>query len=77
MNKMADTNDYMNIYLTNFFTTLGQLSAVVVSTSVVVPMWNFYNMGYSSAWLSVKEKILTGWDYMWYHDFANDSTDNE
>lgn len=62
------STDYMDLYLTQFFTTLGQLSAVVASTTVVVPMWNFYNMSHSSMWLSLKEKILTNWDYLWYEE---------
>lgn len=72
----SSTTDYTNIYLTQFFTTLGQVSAVVVSTSVVVPMWNFYNMSHSAMWLYVKETILTNWDYMWYSENCVDE-DNE
>lgn len=64
------SSNYQDIYLTQFFTTLGQLSAVLVSSSVAVPMWKYYNLGYSSLWLKVKEKMLTTWDYIWYNDFA-------
>ena len=34
---------YFNIYMHNFFTTLGQLSAVIVSSSVVLPVYSYYS----------------------------------
>lgn len=34
---------YFNVYMNNFFTTLGQLSAVIVSSSVVLPMYSYYS----------------------------------
>jgi hypothetical protein len=36
--------DYLNIYYTHFFTTLGQLSAGLVSSMVVIPMYQFYSI---------------------------------
>jgi hypothetical protein len=36
--------DYLNIYYTHFFTTLGQLSAGLVSSMVVVPIYQFYTI---------------------------------
>lgn len=35
-------DSYFETYLTQFFTTMGQLSAVVVSSTVAVPVYNFY-----------------------------------
>lgn len=34
---------YFDIYLNQLFTTLGQLTAVLVSTSVAVPVYIFYS----------------------------------
>lgn len=34
---------YFDIYLNQLFTTLGQLTAVLVSTSVAVPVYTFYS----------------------------------
>jgi predicted cation transporter len=36
--------DYLDIYYTHFFTTLGQLSAGLVSSMVIVPMYQFYTI---------------------------------
>lgn len=41
---MADA--LFDTYMTQLFTTLGQISAVVLSTTVVVPMYNFYTRRY-------------------------------
>ena len=35
-------DSYFDTYLTQFFTTMGQLSAVVVSSTVAFPVFNFY-----------------------------------
>ena len=37
-----NSDNYYNLYLTQFFTTLGQLSAVLLSTTLAVPMYSFY-----------------------------------
>ena len=34
--------DYFEIYLNQLFVTLGQLSAAVISTGVVVPIYSYY-----------------------------------
>jgi hypothetical protein len=33
---------YLNLYLTQLFSTLGHLTAAVVTSAVAVPMYNFY-----------------------------------
>ena len=37
---------YFDTYMTQLFTTLGQISAVVLSTTVVVPVYNYYSQRY-------------------------------
>ncbi len=39
----CDYESWSNIYFTNLFTTLGQLSAVLLSGSVAVPMVSYYS----------------------------------
>jgi hypothetical protein len=41
-------NSLFDIYLTQFFTTLGQVSAVVVSTTFVVPIYQYYSQSVSA-----------------------------
>lgn len=36
---------YFNIYMNQFFTTLGQVSGIFISGIVVVPMVNYYGKG--------------------------------
>jgi hypothetical protein len=35
-------SSYLDLYLTQLFSTLGHLSAAVVTSAVAVPMYNFY-----------------------------------
>ena len=37
-----NTYDFLDLYLTGFFTTLGQLSGMAVSATVALPMYNYY-----------------------------------
>ena len=39
-------SNYTQIYSENFFKTLGQLSAGVLSTTVLVPVYTYYTKGY-------------------------------
>lgn len=39
----CDYESWSNIYFTNLFTTLGHLSAVLISGSVAVPMISYYS----------------------------------
>lgn len=39
----CDYNSWSNLYFTHLFTTLGQLSAVLLSGSVAVPMVSYYS----------------------------------
>lgn len=44
MNSTASPFEvYSDIYLTHVFTTLGQLTAVVLSGTIAVPMYTFYS----------------------------------
>ena len=38
----CDYNSWLNIYFTQLFTTLGQVTAVILSSSVAVPVFNYY-----------------------------------
>ena len=40
----ADFQTWSELYFTQLFTTLGQLTAVVVTGAVAVPVANYYNM---------------------------------
>ena len=35
-------NDYFNLYMTQLFQTLGQLSAALLTTTLAVPVYSFY-----------------------------------
>ncbi len=35
-------DNYFELYFTQFFTTLGQVSAVLLSTTLAVPVYSFY-----------------------------------
>ena len=37
-----NSSDFLELYLSQFFTSLGQLSAMLVSTTVAVPMYSYY-----------------------------------
>lgn len=39
-------NDYTNLYLTQLFKTLGQLSAALLTTTLAVPVYSFYSRYY-------------------------------
>jgi hypothetical protein len=41
-------DSYFETYLSQFFTTMGQLSAVAVSSSIAIPMYSFYLKRYFS-----------------------------
>jgi hypothetical protein len=43
---MSEFDSWSDIYFTQLFTTLGQLSAVLLSTSVAIPMFSYYNKTY-------------------------------
>jgi hypothetical protein len=45
-NQNECSNDYYNIYTLHFFQTLGQLTAGLLSTAVVVPMYTYYSKYY-------------------------------
>ena len=36
-------NDYFNLYMTQLFQTLGQLSAALLTTTLAVPVYAFYS----------------------------------
>lgn len=38
--------DYTNLYLTQLFKTLGQLSAALLTTTLAVPVYSFYSRYY-------------------------------
>ena len=46
----CDYDSWSNLYFTNLFTTLGQLSAVLLSGSVAVPMASYYSRSLKSWW---------------------------
>jgi hypothetical protein len=48
MSGMSDfcENDYTNLYLTQLFKTLGQLSAALLTTTLAVPVYSFYSRYY-------------------------------
>ena len=37
-----NSSDFLELYLSQFFISLGQLSAMLVSTTVAVPMYSYY-----------------------------------
>lgn len=39
----SNYNPWLNVYFTQLFTTLGQLTAVILSSSVAVPVFNYYS----------------------------------
>jgi hypothetical protein len=41
----ADFQSWSDIYFTHLFTTLGQISAVLISGTVAVPMVSYYSKG--------------------------------
>jgi hypothetical protein len=46
MNTFCDNSQFQswsNLYFTQLFTTLGQLSAVLISTTVAVPVVSYYS----------------------------------
>jgi hypothetical protein len=48
MSNMCGTeNEYMNLYLTQLFKTLGQLSAALLTTTLAVPVYSFYSRYYT------------------------------
>jgi hypothetical protein len=48
----CDYDSWSNLYFTNLFTTLGQLSAVLLSSSVAVPMASYYSRNLKSWWFN-------------------------
>lgn len=53
---------YSEMYWQQFFSTLGQLSAVCVSSAFVVPMWNYYKLNGTSVWSRLQHTLYTEWD---------------
>lgn len=51
------TETLFDIYMTNLFTTLGQLSAVVLSTTVAVPVYNYYANQYPRLFKTYRDKV--------------------
>lgn len=45
MSELCD-KDYTNLYLTQLFKTLGQLSAALLTTTLAVPVYSFYSRYY-------------------------------
>lgn len=45
MSEFCD-KDYTNLYLTQLFKTLGQLSAALLTTTLAVPVYSFYSRYY-------------------------------
>lgn len=41
-------NSLFDIYLTQFFTTLGQVTAVALSTTFIVPIYQYYSQSVSA-----------------------------
>lgn len=37
-----NSSDFLELYLSQFFTSLGQLSAMLVSATVAAPMYSYY-----------------------------------
>jgi hypothetical protein len=51
-------SDYYNIYTLHFFKTLGQLSAGLLSTAVLVPMYTYYSRyAYSYEKVQVQNEV--------------------
>jgi hypothetical protein len=57
-----DMDSYTDVYLRQFFSTLGQLSAVCVSSAVVVPMWNYYKLNGMSVFSRIRHVIANEWE---------------
>lgn len=55
-------DSYTDVYLRQFFSTLGQLSAVCVSSAVVVPMWNYYKLNGVSVFSRVRHVLANEWE---------------
>lgn len=55
-------DSYTDVYLRQFFSTLGQLSAVCVSSAVVVPMWNYYKLNGVSVFSRMRYALANEWD---------------
>ena len=52
------SSDYYNIYTLHFFKTLGQLSAGLLSTAVLVPMYTYYSRyAYSYEKVQVQNEV--------------------
>jgi hypothetical protein len=48
MNCTITFNEQTTLFLNEFYSTLGQIAAGLVSTAVVLPMYNYYNALYKS-----------------------------
>jgi hypothetical protein len=55
-------DSYTDVYLRQFFSTLGQLSAVCVSSAVVVPMWNYYKLNGVSVFSRMRYVLANEWE---------------
>lgn len=45
---VCNSSDWTQVFLTQFVNTLGQLTALLVSGSVVVPVMTYYSKGFRS-----------------------------
>lgn len=61
--------DYYNVYSLQFFKSLGQLTAGLLSTAVVVPMYTYYSRNY----LGYKEKE----EYQEYHEDNKEHSESD
>lgn len=43
-------SDLQSIFLTQLFTTLGQLTAGLVSATVAIPVLSYYSIGFKQFW---------------------------
>lgn len=86
MSNMCGTeNEYVNLYLTQLFKTLGQLSAALLTTTLAVPVYSFYSRYYMQENNSTSyEPIFKSSDSTTYksnqsvnEDTLDDMSDNE
>ena len=54
-NNNCETDAYSKIYFTQLFTTLGQISAVIFSSSIAIPIASYYSKAVKQYWFGKQD----------------------
>lgn len=71
-NQSECSCDYYNVYSLHFFKSLGQLTAGLLSTAVVVPMYTYY-----TRFMSNNQRVYTEYEKDEKDDYENDDEEEE